>query len=64
MEQDRLLKFFATTGMEQPYYKVCREFELLALQIQNDVKGGPERTVALRKLMESRDCIVRAISEQ
>ena len=63
LEQDRLLKFFNTQGMDNPYYSICKWYEDTAHQICKQVAPGAERTVALRKLMESRDCIVRAVSE-
>lgn len=63
MEQDRLLKFFNTKGMDNPYYSICRHYEELSHRICEQILPGAERTVALRKLMESRDYIIRAVSE-
>jgi hypothetical protein len=36
------------------------EFKAFAIKIIANVQSGPERTVALRKLLESRDAIERA----
>lgn len=63
MEQDRLLKFFNTHGMDNPYYSICRYYEETAHQVCRQVMPSAEKTVALRKLLESRDCIIRAVSE-
>ena len=34
-------------------------FAELATRLVTDLKPGPERTVALRKLLEAKDCAVR-----
>jgi len=40
-----------------------RPFADLAQHIIQTLPAGPERTVALRKLLEAKDCAVRAVLE-
>lgn len=51
---DSLLQFF---GAENP---VGRPFADLAKHIVDTLPRNPERTVALRKLLEAKDCAIRA----
>jgi hypothetical protein len=51
---DSLLQFF---GAENP---VGRPFADLARHIVDTLPRNPERTVALRKLLEAKDCAIRA----
>lgn len=56
-----LLQFFAYEHLPERLQKVSRPFGELAHQLMADLPGNPERTVALRKLLESKDCAVRAM---
>ena len=63
---ERLLKQFTQrtdlTEAERDEITFCREnFIDLAKRIVNAIQPGPERTVALRKLLEAKDCAIRAI---
>jgi hypothetical protein len=40
--------------------EISRPFHLLATSIVENIPRNPERTVALRKLLESKDAAVRA----
>jgi hypothetical protein len=55
-----MLQFFAWDHLPVPLQNVSRPFWQLALQIVEKVPRNPERTVALRKLLEAKDCAVRA----
>jgi hypothetical protein len=59
---DRMLKFFAYDHLPEHLKAVSRPFHDLALHIAVTVPAGPERTVALRKLLESKDAAVRAVA--
>lgn len=60
MEEDRMLKWFAYEHLSQHLQVVSRPFGELARKVIELVEGGPERTVALRKLLEAKDAAVRA----
>lgn len=58
--EDRMMKWFHFEHLPEYLQPVSRQFYLLALTICEHVDGGPERTVALRKLLEAKDAAVRA----
>jgi hypothetical protein len=55
-----LLQFFEHDHLPEDLQKVSRPFSLLAVGIVATLPRNPERTVALRKLLEAKDCAVRA----
>lgn len=58
---DRMLKWFEYEHLENgPTRDASRMFEGLARVIVTAIRAGPERTVALRKLLEAKDAAVRA----
>lgn len=58
--QDRMLQFFYYSHLPEHLQVVSRPFYELALHICSTLPSNPERTVALRKLLEAKDCAVRA----
>lgn len=54
-----LLKFFDYKHLPEYLQVVSKPFALLADQIAANLEG-PEATMALRKLLEAKDCAVRA----
>ena len=60
MSEDRMLKWFEYEHLPEHLQTVSAPFGLLARQLCHDVEPGPERTVALRKLLEAKDAAVRA----
>jgi len=61
MNHDYLLQFFAYDHLPERLQKVSEPFSVLANLIIDTVPSNPERTVALRKLLEAKDCAVRAV---
>lgn len=61
---DRMLQFFAHTHLPPNLQAVSRPFCELANEIVEMLPSNPERTVALRKLLEAKDCAVRALLYQ
>lgn len=59
--QDHILQFFAYAHLPPHLQAVSKPFGELAKQIADDLPRNPERTVALRKLLESKDAAVRAL---
>jgi hypothetical protein len=55
-----ILQFFAYEHLPAHLQEVSKPFGLLAQQIAETLPRNPERTVALRKLLESKDAAVRA----
>lgn len=58
---DRILKFFEYSHLPHHLAQISMPFALLAQKINAEVAPGPERTVALRKLLEGKDAAVRAV---
>lgn len=60
---EHIMQFFAYDHLPPHLQRVSQPFGLLAQQITDPVHGlprNPERTVALRKLLEAKDAAVRA----
>lgn len=60
MEEDRMLKWFRFEHLPEHLQAVSAGFFDLACSTCALVVAGPERTVALRKLLEAKDAAVRA----
>jgi hypothetical protein len=58
--QDRLMQFFAFEHLPEHLQEASRPFHATATWIIQNLPSNPERTVALRKLLEAKDCAVRA----
>lgn len=58
---EQMLKFFGYEQLPPHLQDVSRPFGELAIKIATDLPRNPERTVALRKLLEAKDCAVRAV---
>ncbi len=56
-----LLQFFAHAHLPEHLAQLSRPFGELAETIVDTLPRNPERTVALRKLLEAKDCAVRAV---
>ena len=61
MNEDRMMKWFSYTHLPSHLKPTSAQFFNLALGIVNEIEPGPERTVALRKLLEAKDAAVRAV---
>ena len=59
-ETERMLKWFAWSHLPPHLQETSKPFSELADLIVATIDGGPERTVALRKLLEAKDAAVRA----
>lgn len=56
-----MLKFFKFKHLPEQYQVISEPFCQLAERIVQTIHRNPERTVALRKLLEAKDCAVRAV---
>ena len=57
---DQLLQFFAYEHLKPDLQAISKPFGDLARDLVATLPQNPERTVALRKLLEAKDCAVRA----
>ena len=58
----RLLQFFEYGHLQDPALKeVSKKFHFLAHNLAGSLPENPESTVALRKLLEAKDCAVRSV---
>ncbi len=58
-----MLRWFEFAHLPADKQAVSKPFGELAAHIDETIPPGPERTVALRKLLEAKDCAVRAHME-
>jgi len=55
-----ILRYFAYDHLRPPLARVSSWFHTLAHDLERDLPSGPEKSVALRKLLEAKDAAVRA----
>ena len=60
LETDPILRYFLFAHLPEQLQRTSRSFYYLALVIVENLPRNPERTVALRKLLEAKDAAVRA----
>ena len=60
---ERMMKWLSYEHLPADLVPCVKSYNDLGMQICQHIPAGPERTVALRKLIESKDCAVRAIIE-
>lgn len=53
-------KYFASAHLPDHLRKVSEPFSQLRFLLDSQLPDGPEKTVCFRKLLESKDCAVRA----
>lgn len=58
---DPMLQFFQYAHLPEKLQAVSEPFCTLAQYVVERLPRNPERTVALRKLLEAKDCAVRAL---
>ena len=60
MSEDRMMKWFAYGHLPEALQPKSKPWHDMAAHVIATVEPGPERTVALRKLLEAKDAAVRA----
>jgi hypothetical protein len=58
--REHILQFFGCEHLPEPLQEVALNFAVLASILVETLPRNPERTVALRKLLEAKDAAVRA----
>lgn len=61
MTQEHIIQFFAYEHLPPHLQAVSKPFGALARSLVETLPRNPERTVALRKLLEGKDAAVRAL---
>lgn len=59
-EKEYMLQFFGYEHLPEELQRVSKPFCELARDLVTVLPRNPERTVALRKLLEAKDCAVRS----
>lgn len=60
-QKEHIMQFFAFEHLPPHLQAVSRPFGEMAANIVSTLPRNPERTVALRKLLEAKDAAVRAL---
>ena len=60
VEAQPILQFFSYEHLPTPLKECSELFAHIAARVVLNIPAGPERTVCLRKLLEAKDCFVRA----
>ena len=55
-----IMQFFAFAHLPEHLQQVSRSFHATAEWVDQNLPDNPEKTTALRKLLEAKDCAVRA----
>ena len=58
--QNPIMKYFYYDHLPERLQKISQPFSELAWSLENDLPDGAEKTAGLRKLLEAKDCFVRA----
>lgn len=61
MYKNTLLQFFSYEHLPPHLQAVSKPFGELAHQLEAELPSNPEKTAAFRKLLEAKDCAVRAV---
>lgn len=58
------LKYFDYKHLPEKLQEVSAPFGDLANKLERDIPDGPEKSAGMRKLLEAKDCFVRAALEK
>lgn len=61
MMNENIMRWFAYEHLPAHLQAISKPFGDLALHVYGELTPGPERSVALRKLLEAKDAAVRAV---
>lgn len=59
-ENSEILKYFKFDHLPEHLQPVSKAAADLAFEMQRTLPAGPEKSAGLRKLLEAKDCFVRA----
>jgi hypothetical protein len=55
-----IMKYFSFSHLPDDLIAVSKPLAELAMKMDQDLPDGPEKSAGLRKLLEAKDCFVRA----
>lgn len=55
-----IMRYFAFAHLPEHLQKVSKPIGELAEKMEAEIPDGPEKSAGLRKLLEAKDCLVRA----
>lgn len=61
MDKSYLIQFFSYQHLPEHLQNVSKSFCELAKKIDDELPNNPEKSTSLRKLLEAKDCAVRAL---
>lgn len=61
MKKHYMMQFFEYKHLPEHLKKVSEEFSKLAEKMDQELPDNPEKSAGLRKLLEAKDCAVRAV---
>jgi hypothetical protein len=61
MHKNTLLQYFTYEHLPEHLQAVSKPFSNMALVLDHGLPENPEKTAAFRKLLEAKDCAVRAV---
>lgn len=59
--KDRMMQFFEYSHLPEHLQATSQQFHALAVWVEANLPANPERTVALRKLLEAKDSGIRSM---
>ena len=60
MSSSYLMQFFTYAHLPDKLQQISKPFCDMADQLDNNLPNNPEKSAAMRKLLEAKDCAVRA----
>jgi len=60
MAMNPIMKYFAYEHLPEKLQAISKPIGDLARQMDEQLPDGPEKSAGLRKLLEAKDCLVRA----
>jgi hypothetical protein len=60
VSESPILRYFECSHLPENLQGFALPFREMAIWIERTVPNGPEKSAGLRKLLEAKDCIVRA----
>lgn len=55
-----IMRYFEYAHLPYPLNEISHDVYRLAVEMDSSLKDGPEKSAGLRKLLEAKDCFVRA----
>lgn len=62
-DENTILKYFCYEHLPDTLKEISKPFCDLAFMMHDNLPNGPEKSAGLRKLLEAKDCMVRAALE-